>query len=150
MKLRERELTIEDAVSEACGELSSLAEEMRDAFDNTPESLQSSGVGEARGEAADALENISEPDLPEELAGDKFKVKWSVRQLTPKQQMKQSRSARRDDAVATLGAVVNVLEEIKDDEQQSEDMIDIAASYISDLEGVIGEAEDVNFPGMYG
>ena len=66
-KLKERQLTIADAISEAYGELQTIGEEMREAFDNTPESLQSGGVGEARGEAADALENISELDVPEAL-----------------------------------------------------------------------------------
>ena len=60
--------TVGDAISTAFGIIEDLATEMRDAYDNTPESLQSSGVGEARGEAADALEGISEvDDVPEQV-----------------------------------------------------------------------------------
>lgn len=150
IKTTERELTIEDAVSEAFGEIQSLAEEMREAFNNTPESLQSGGVGEARGEAADALENISEPDVPTELQGDKFKVKWAVRTLTPKQQMKRSRSARCSEAVETLNMVVQRLDEINKDQTQTQEVRDVADSFSDEVQNIIDEAEGVEFPGMYG
>lgn len=149
-KTRERELTIVDAISEACGEITSLAEEMRDAFDNTPESLQSSGAGEARGEAADALENISEPDVPEELQGDKFKIKWHVRALPAKQQAKLSRAARRDEAVQTLTAVVERLNAITDDAEFTEEEREAASGFADEVQQIIDEAEAVEFPGMYG
>ncbi len=149
-KVRERELTIEDAVSEACGEIASLAEEMREAYDNTPESLQQSPVGEARGEAADALENISELDVPEELQGDEFKVRWRVHLLTPKQQMKQSRSARCAEAVTTLEQVVERLSLLQDDLAYTWAVREAATAFIDDVQGVIDDAEGVEFPGMYG
>lgn len=153
-KFNDRELSIEDAISEAFGELQSLGEEMREAFDNTPESLQNSGVGEARGEAADALENISEPDIPTELQGDKFKVKWQVHAMTPKQQMKQSRSARRDDALATLNAVAYFLDQIDDEENSdahySDEEKEAASTLVDEVRQMIDEAESVDFPGMFG
>lgn len=152
MKTIERELTIEDAVSEAHGELVSLGEEMREAYDNTPESLQESPVGEARGEAADALENISEPEVPTELQGKKFKVKWTVRALTAKQQARRSRSARRDEAVETLNQVVLRLNEIAEgsDGTLDQDTKDAASNFEDDVQQIIDEAEAVEFPGMYG
>jgi hypothetical protein len=146
----QRELTIEDAVSEAFGEIQSLAEEMREAYDNTPEALQNSGVGEARGEAADNLENISEPEVPTELQGDKFKVTWQVPVLSPSKQRKRSRSNRRYDAIETLNQVVARLEELKEDEEQSEEVREAAESFVDDVQTVIDEAESVEFPGMYG
>lgn len=151
IKTHEREMTIEDAVSEACGEITSLAEEMRESFDNTPESLQQSPVGEARGEAADNLENISEPDVPTELQGDKFRVKWSVRTLTSRQQIKLSRSRRRDEATSTLTVVVERLHEIVDDEAAFDEAVrEAASSFADDVQQVIDEVESVEFPGMYG
>jgi hypothetical protein len=149
IKIKERELTITDAVSEAFGELQSLGEEMRESYDNTPESLQSSGVGEARGEAADALENISEPDVPETLGTEVFK--FQERALTNKQQMRLSRAARRDNAVAVLQHVVEHLEvAIADTANMNEDEIAEAESLRDDVQNIIDEAEGVEFPGMYG
>lgn len=149
-KTQDLEMTIEDAVSEAFGELQSLGEEMRDAYDNTPESLQNDGVGAARGEAADALENINEPDVPTELQGDNFKVKWTVKILSPSAQRRQSRSDRRYEAVETLNQVVQYLGEIQDDEKMSDDVKDAATILIDEIQTVIDEAEAVEFPGMYG
>ena len=123
---------------------------MRDAYDNTPESLQNDGVGAARGEAADALENINEPDVPTELQGDNFKVKWTVKILSPSAQRRQSRSDRRYEAVETLNQVVQYLGEIQDDEKMSDDVKDAATILIDEIQTVIDEAEAVEFPGMYG
>lgn len=151
VKTIERELTIVDAVSEAFGEISSLAEEMREAFDNTPESLQSSGVGEARGEAADNLENISEPDVPDELQDEKFKVKCPVRVLSPSAMRKRSRSSRRDEATETLHQVIERLGEIADEASIfSSEEREAASGFVDEVQNVIDEAEAVEFPGMYG
>jgi hypothetical protein len=150
-KTIERELTIEDAISEALGEITTLAEEMREAFDNMPESLQSSAVGEARSEAADNLENISEPDVPAELRGDKFNVKWTVRVLSPSAERKQSRASRRDEATEILTQIVVRLEELADGDSQIEAQVKEAASvFVDEVQQIIDEAEAVEFPGMFG
>jgi hypothetical protein len=151
-KTRERELTLEDAISEAFGELTTLGEEMREAFDNTPESLQSSGVGERRGEAADALENLQEPDVPEELKGDAFKMNWQVHVLSPSAERRKSRAMRRDEAVETLQNVVGYLnDDIEaNEEKYSEAIREAASSLADDVENLINEAEEIEFPGMRG
>lgn len=133
----ERTLTIADAVSEAYGELEALGEEMREAFDNTPESLQSSAAGEARSEAADALENIQEPDVDEELG--KIEIKWSA--LPPLKN--QSRSDRRDDAVFVIDRVMEFLDEMEGQKAAAEEL----HSALSDMKD---EAEAVEFPGRNG
>jgi hypothetical protein len=143
-----REMSMSEAVSEAMSELQTLAEEMREAFDNTPESLQGGGVGEARGEAADNLENLSEPDVPTSL--EAIKVAWSVRELSPSKLRKQSRSDRRNDALETLSAVTAKLEEIKDDEASSEELAGDAETLRDEIENLMSDAENVEFPGMYG
>jgi hypothetical protein len=148
-KMIERDMCVADMVSEAIGELTSLAEEMREAYDNTPESLQSSGVGEARGEAADALENVQEPDVPESLGTER--VKWQERALTQRQQMRRSRSTRRDDAVQLLQRVVEQMDEaIADTKNMNVDERDEAEQFRDEIQNVIDEAEAVEFPGMYG
>lgn len=135
----ERKLTIADAVSEAFGTLQGLGEEMREAFDNTPESLQQSGVGEARGEAADALENLSEPDVSEALG--KLEFTFSEWPLKPR----ASRSDQRGQAVNVLDCVIQFLNELGDSDDD-EGLVDLVA----ELENLKDEAEAVEFPGMYG
>lgn len=155
-KLRERSLTIEDAIDEAWGELTTLAEEMREAFDNTPEGRQNDGAGAARGEAADTLENLTEPTMPDELKvkeGEdpaKFTVKWSVRILSPSAERRKTRSDRRYEATETYSAVKDFLEGIADNSEYSNDEKEAAATLVDEIESVVDEAEGVEFPGMYG
>lgn len=131
------------AVSDAFGELQALGEEMREAFDNTPESLQQGGAGAARGEAADALENFSEPDVPESVAA------LSVT-ITRNQYGRRgpSRSERRDDACAILAAAIEALDSMDDDipQQQKDD----GETLRDELDNLQSEAELVEFPGMFG
>ena len=154
-KFLPREMSMADAVSDAMSELQALGEEMREAYDNTPESLQQSGVGEARGEAADNLENLNEPDVPEALQA--VVVSWSVRELSPSAARKQSRSDRRDAALETLSAVTAKLEDIKDYEakegeapEYTESQREEAESFLDEVQTLIDDAEAVEFPGMYG
>jgi len=149
-KMTEHEMSIEDAISSAMSEIQSLADEMREAFDNTPESLQGSAAGQAREEAADNLENISEPDVPTELQGSGFVVKWSTKTLSPSAMRKQSRSDRRYEAVETLCAVVSHLEKISEDKELSKEVREAAENFVDDVQSVIDDAEAVDFPGMYG
>jgi len=169
-KYEPREMSMSDAVSDAFSALESLGEEMRESYDNTPENFQQSGVGEARGEAADALENLSEPSVPSEL--EEIKVSWSVPVLSPSKARKQSRSDRRYDATATLQAVISALEDIRDYDQPEneneegealkegdagyekpeydEATVEAARDFIDEVQNLIDEAEAVEFPGMYG
>lgn len=146
-KTTERKLSIVDAVSEAFGDIESLAEEMREAYDNTPESLQQSGVGERRGEAADNLESISAPDVPDSLSA--FEVTLVRVQRTASQMRKLSRSDRRDDAVQTLDDVIQRLDELVET-GSSQEIRDDAEGLRDELDNVKSEAEAVEFPGMFG
>lgn len=132
--------TVEGAISDAWNTLEELASEMREAFDNTPESLQNSGAGEARGIAADALENLSEPDVPEGF-GD-IAIKFEYRPF------KTSRAGRRDEAVNLLDHVVNALNELEfeDDSEKTQERDD----FVSEVEDLKDSADSVEFPGMYG
>lgn len=135
LKTTTQKLTIADAVSSAFSDLQELGEEMREAFDNTPESLQQGDVGQRREAAADALESISEVDVPEKFAD----VEIEVSLISDR---KMSRPKRRDNAVAMLQAVTGYLEGLDEDDE--------ADSFCSDLDNAIAEADDVDFPGMFG
>jgi len=125
-----------DIYRDEFAELTTLGEEMREAYDNTPESLQSSGVGEARGAAADTLEGLTEDEVPEAISTLEVDYPFDTKK-------KPSRSDRRDNAVAALSAIVDRLQE---DEKVSE----THADFLQGLEELISEAEGVEFPGMYG
>lgn len=134
-----RQLTVEEAVSEAFGGITSLGESMREAFDNTPESLQQSAAGEAREAAADALEGISEIEVPEKLR--ELTLKFSTRTVPPR---KQTRSWEREEASSLLSATVERLE--ADDLKNNEEAEELAR----ELQDALDELDSVEFPGMYG
>jgi hypothetical protein len=75
VKLIEHKAPLAEVVSEAFEMLAELGNEMREAFDNSPESLQQTAVNQAREAAADALEYLEAPDVPAELA--ELQVTWS-------------------------------------------------------------------------
>lgn len=144
--------TVGDAINTAFCILEELAGEMREAYDNTPESLQGSGVGEARGEAADALESISEPDHGEYAETE---ITFQLMPL-PK---KASRADRRSEAVEYAAHAVSALEERIDElngidsEQRTEkqtDELESLESLLEETQTMIDEAEQVTFPGMFG
>jgi len=146
MKTVEQKMSIEDAVSSAFGDLQALGEELREAYDNTPESLQASAAAQARDEAANILEGLNEPSIPDALK-DAFKVTQItrlVRVLTPKQQARLSRSARRDDACEWLSAVIDFLADVEGDNA------DEAAEFVIELEQLRDDADSVEFPGRNG
>jgi hypothetical protein len=145
-KFIERKETLAEAVSWAFTDLTGLGDEMREAFDNTPESLQQSGVGMAREEAASTLECLSQPDVPAELA--EVQVMWSEVSRAPSRHV--SRAMRRDDAIAILDACVSVLSETADNESNPQDLRNAASCLRDEIEGAKEEAEYVEFPGMYG
>lgn len=135
--------SVADAVSEAWSIVEELASEMREAYDNTPESLQQSGVGEARGEAADALENLSEPEVPDavsELRATFFR---------PKLPKRASRAQRLADGLIAAETAVGVVEEWLSENEGHEDY-DEVESFRDELQDFVDEANNVSFPGMYG
>jgi hypothetical protein len=126
--------TIENAVNDAWSEFAELAQEMRDAFENTPEPLQLSEVSQAREAAADALESLEKPDVPKELAEKGIEV-----ERTPPTR-RASRSSRCNDACELLSAVMQALDAMKENEE--------AAALNSELYNLRSEAECVDFPGF--
>lgn len=142
--------TVADAVSTAFGVVTELAEEMREAYDNTPESLQGSGVGEARGEAADALEYIEEPQIPEALAH--IPVSFCALPLSNR----ASRADRMSDGMRYAQEAIDVLQGIIDEhlKEESDTFGELTAIEIEEvmeqIQGMVDDADGVSFPGMYG
>ena len=147
IKYKERKLTLADAVSEACSVAQDLGNELREAFDNTPESLQQSAVGQAREEAADTLEGFDEVEVPESLS--KVEMVHTERELTFKQQNKQSRSNRRDGACALLDGVISACDDIMGDDTKK-DLHEDAEALHEELSTFKDNFEAVEFPGRNG
>lgn len=140
-----REVSVVDAVSEAFCELQSLGEEMRSWADAMEEKLSHNDKYERVSEAADALENISEPDYPDTLAVIKVKVQdpRPVRRVP-------SRADRCSFACSILEGCRDALEEFKNDTKNSETARDEADTLLGAVSETIDNAESVEFPGMYG
>lgn len=134
-----------DLVEEAKSDLEGLKDELQDWYDNLPEGFQNGGKGDLLNEAINTLDSLSIPDLPDFLSeageGDhKFRVV-----CIPGIDV-SSRADRCAEAVSKLNAVATALREAKDfNEEQMEDI----NSFCDELESAAGEAEGVEFPGMY-
>ncbi len=141
---------VADAVSTAFCVIEELAEEMREAYDNTPESLQNSGAGEARGEAADNLENISEPDVPDAL--NQLPVNFNTLPL----RRNASRADRLADGLQYACQAIGCLEDLITEHLKEEGDTfgeldeDAVREVIDEIQNMIDEAEGVEFPGMFG
>jgi hypothetical protein len=144
----------EDLVSQALGEIESLAEELRSWFDNMPESFQQADKGQAIDEAAQALEDISSFD-PDALVAALPVVHLPDERVS-------SRSDRACEAAATLRDVQEAAEAarealtaeipgwVESDGTTSPDAIREALSELEQQCGdVIDTIEGVEFPGMY-
>jgi hypothetical protein len=139
MKYEVKEMELSEVISTACGVFADLADELQEAYDNTPENIQNSAVGEARQEAADALSSLDQPSVHESIEATKIKVSIPVR--SPSASAKLSRSSRRDDAVMLLQNALDQLSEQPEPHYAHVDQL------IEELDQLIGEVEAIDFPG---
>ncbi len=144
-----------EAVELAYGEFEALAGEMRDAFDNTPENLQGSGVGAAREQAADDLEQLDEPTVPKLL--EDMIVSWQERSMSAKQLSRMTRAERRDAGINILESIISDLDkkleevdEIDDTVDGKQEQIEEIKSFRDDIENLIDNAAAIEFPGRDG
>jgi hypothetical protein len=134
------ENTVSEGVFDAYFELSQLADEMREAFDSTPEQFQSNS-GKDRGIAADILEAIMSPCVPASIAGKEHWIGWIEKRAGRKGKL--FRPARRDNAVSCLKAALAYASGISDDTMDMK-------QFRQDLEIDIHNLELIHFPGMSG
>lgn len=140
------ETTVGEAVGTAYMLIEELAGEMREAYDNTPESLQNGGVGEARGEAADTLENISEPTCDNETVNE---LKATFELMPSRKRHGPSRADRRDEATRYAQEAIDTLQAFLEEHEEG-DAHDDAEAFADEIQSLIDEVEGVEFPGMFG
>lgn len=132
--------TIADAISNAFSILGELGAEMCEWGDNIEEKFGTTGKYETIRATQETLEGLTEPDFPEELG------KIEIEVAEPNRKRKQSRASRCSDAIIILETCMEALDNIEDEATYKE-----AATLLSEeLDTAKGEAESVEFPGMYG
>ena len=134
--------TVESLVADAFSEFESLAGELDDWYNNLPDSFQQGDKGQQLEEAKGNLENLSAPDVSEELG--ELKLVY-----VPSEKPASSRSARCVEACDMIRAAIDRLAEVQDDEKAATEFKQAAEELASELENAIGDAESVEFPGMY-
>ena len=150
----ERQGTVSD-ISDAFSEIDSLASEMRENADNMEgTNLEQTEKYQATSDAADTLESVQEPTLPDAVAGLPITYYENVNRRKGRG---PSRSVRLSNAVAVISAARDAVdtwvnertEELGDKVDENEEVQE-AIEFVGELENVESEAEGVEFPGMYG
>jgi hypothetical protein len=131
-KPKPRTIPLADAIEEAFAEFAELGEEMSGWAENMPENLQATEKYEAVSTAAETLEGISAPEIADSLG--KLEVTITPRRC-------RSRADR-------CGYAIYLLEQC--DEALGAADGDEAAALMQELAGIRDEAEQIEFPGMYG
>jgi hypothetical protein len=143
IEMQQYESTVTGATDDAMSTLEDLASEVRGVYDNMPESLQSGNRGDMLNAAADELEYLSAPDVPDCIA--EVTVSFSY-----KPDRRPSRSDRRYEAVRMLEEARDAAQGWYDDDANAEhEERDEVESFIGELEEIISTAKNVEFPGMY-
>lgn len=137
------------AVEDAYSEIESLGEEMRAAVDNmSGTNLESTSKYETTSEAADALEGITQPSVPEAVA--ELAINYSEA-VNRRKNRGTSRAVRLSNASGVLEAAKEACENWLADSANAEhdDRGDVE-EFVNDLDSMISDCESVEFPGMYG
>jgi hypothetical protein len=135
LKYEVTEDTIPDLIANAYSEWQSLGEEMRTSQENMEEHFSATQKYQDIEQCADTLENFSEPTVPEKFK--ETKIAYFVGKY------RGSRDGRNAYACDQLQTVIDCLEEHPDEDDESQSLAD-------ELQEAIGEAEGLNFPGMFG
>jgi hypothetical protein len=128
-----------DAITDAYQEISTLAEEMQEAFEATPEQFKENS-GRSREQAAHWLEAVLEPRLPPDFCSDVHWVKW--REMVAGKDGRIFRPARRNNVVNCLRACLAYITKFPETEELK--------SAKQSLEITIHNLESIFFPGMTG
>lgn len=135
-------------VSSAIETLQELGNECREIVDNSGEALANTQRIQTLESTADALENINDIDIPDCAA--ELTITYSEAVPTRKGRG-ASRAVRRDNAVAVLEAAKDAAQNRLDDKSDDTSEIgDDLQAFIDEIENVVGDAEGVEFPGMFG
>lgn len=133
------------AVEGAFAEVESLASEMSEWRDSLEESFSHTEKYSQVSEAADLLESATDPslDLPQ------ADVVWT--EYVPRRKRRNpSRASRLGNATSALNASVEVLRGLSEEEGITEEQSQEYNEFAEEIEGLAGELELVEFPGMFG
>jgi hypothetical protein len=161
-KTVERKADLTACISGAYSEITSLAEEMQEAYDN----MTGGGMSDSHpkvevvSNARDTLEGKDEPEIDGLLEG--IEVTWSE-QIPKDKRHAIARWARLSNASAALSAAADTLRAASADEHKPEGdsdedfdedfetLFDEAKEELADtLEETVGEIDGVEFPTMFG
>lgn len=162
-KLMTIKITVADALSNGMGDLEELRDEVREVYENMPESLQGGERGIKLDEAANILDAIDSCDLSDEVTnthmmGDDEEerpaaggIEFETLDLRSTKK-RRSRAARRDDALELLRGARDALQEAldNDDTVLTDVLDDEIRQDIDSITQLIDEAETAEFPGMFG
>lgn len=135
----ELDTTLGDMVSDALQQITTLGEEFREIFDNSPESLQGNDVNQTRDSTASTIEGLSEPDVPEALAA--LPMKWAAWQSARK-----GRGLSRADQAAEAAAMLEAVRDLLDERDTDED----AQALRSEVDDLHSEIDGLEWPGQFG
>lgn len=135
-------------INDSWAELESLKDEIQSWYDNLPESFQNGEKGDALQDVINTFDNCSEPTAPEEdSALGKLKII-----CIPAVDVK-SRAARLDEVVKQFQACIdelNKLAAMKPEDRPEGIGDDLGTELKDELEAIINEINDIEFPGAFG
>ena len=137
--------TIALLVDEAYEEIADLRDEMQEAFDNTPESLQETEVAQARSEAASQLDIFADdsPSVPESISSVSIILYPSPNQT--------SRADRAGGVAVMLRHVAEAARQFLEGAKKLKKAeLKEINEFCQQLESQADEIENVEFPGMFG
>lgn len=143
LKNQRYKISVENLIQDAYSEIESLAEEMREWFDNLPENLQGADKGCQIEEAADVLEGIDQISYP---------VDFEIETVFYDSLNCSSRSDRCSESASKLRHAADSIRDylVDEDNEVSEKDRDDLESFADEIENQADEMEGVEFPGMYG
>lgn len=135
-------------INDSWGELDSLKDGVQEWYDNLPESFQNGSKGDALNDTISAFDQCNEPTAPDEDS-----VLGQLEVVCVPGVDNNSRSAQRDEIANQFQAVVDKLQELADmDEKDRPEGLgdDIGTELKEELETLINNMNDIEFPGMFG
>lgn len=145
-RLETREGTV-GSIDDAYSEIAELGDEMRSNADSMQgTNLESTEKYTTTEEAADTLEAISAPEVPDVIA--ELAMSWSE-SINKRKGRGPSRDVRLGNAIAILHAAVETAQSWAADNPDHDDHDDVE-QFVSDLEDTISDVEDVEFARMFG
>lgn len=125
--------TLRDLLDNVWSEMNGMREELQEWADSMPQTLQGGSKYQEIEEAIERIGVVSSVECPTKY--ETMEVTWSERTS-----VRKSRAERRDDCTTALLAAIYALRR----KEMAEN-----ADFVRDLESVVEEYDEVDFPGMH-